>query len=416
MKVLHVVGGNPAGGAALGVQNLHRGLVALGVDSYVLDSTGVRSGPEPPGCAVRTKHRDYSLTLDRLLVRLRTGKVSGEFSYGLIGTALHRRVDLGHFDVVNLHWLSGFVPLASLAEIEIPTIWSLRDMWSFTGGCHMSLDCRRYEKGCGGCPQILGPGRENFTAKEIERKANSLPRGFFAAIGISRWVTEAARTSPVFRNHRVETIYNSIDTHFFSPLDRRKERQRLGIEQDDKVVLVGSQNLANPYKGIEVTLETAWALDSKGCRVVAFGRVDPHWRQRFPASTVFLGRVNYQVLRSAYTAADVFLTTSNQETFGKTVAEAMACSTPVVGSRFVGAMEPLQLAAEDLLLDSLRPSEIVDRLLNVLSLPEKRYKLLCELMRTIACDFFSLQTAASHHLSLYQEASKGNLNMDGANI
>ena len=43
-------------------------------------------------------------------------------------------------DVVNLHWiLNGFVQIKSLREFNQPLVWTLHDMWAFTGGCVHSL-------------------------------------------------------------------------------------------------------------------------------------------------------------------------------------------------------------------------------------------------------------------------------------
>ncbi len=48
-------------------------------------------------------------------------------------------------DVINLHWINeGFLSLKSillLAALKKPLVFTLHDMWAFTGGCHYSGDC-----------------------------------------------------------------------------------------------------------------------------------------------------------------------------------------------------------------------------------------------------------------------------------
>ena len=58
-------------------------------------------------------------------------------------------------DVINLHNLHGatfnYLALAPLTH-DKPAIWTLHDMWSFTGHCSYSYDCERWKLGCGNCP------------------------------------------------------------------------------------------------------------------------------------------------------------------------------------------------------------------------------------------------------------------------
>ena len=50
-------------------------------------------------------------------------------------------------DVIHIHWLSqGFINLKSLSKINKPVVWTMRDMWAFTGGPHYTMDFENYEK------------------------------------------------------------------------------------------------------------------------------------------------------------------------------------------------------------------------------------------------------------------------------
>ena len=47
-------------------------------------------------------------------------------------------------DIINLHWINGgFLSLKSLeklSELNKPVVWTLHDMWAFTGGCHYNSE------------------------------------------------------------------------------------------------------------------------------------------------------------------------------------------------------------------------------------------------------------------------------------
>ncbi len=50
-------------------------------------------------------------------------------------------------DIVHLHWIAlGFIKIETLAKISKPMIWTLHDMWAFTGGCHYDEECKKYIK------------------------------------------------------------------------------------------------------------------------------------------------------------------------------------------------------------------------------------------------------------------------------
>lgn len=61
-------------------------------------------------------------------------------------TELFRRAS-----VVNLHNLRGgyfdYTALPAWAAKK-PLVWSLHDMWSFTGHCAFSFGCERWEREC----------------------------------------------------------------------------------------------------------------------------------------------------------------------------------------------------------------------------------------------------------------------------
>jgi hypothetical protein len=57
--------------------------------------------------------------------------------------------------LVNLHWvLDGLVSVEMVPRLGRPLVWTMHDMWPFTGGCDYSLGCKRFTHSirawCGG--------------------------------------------------------------------------------------------------------------------------------------------------------------------------------------------------------------------------------------------------------------------------
>ena len=81
-------------------------------------------------------------------------KINGNEDFHFPGTRRLPRASRSAPDLIHAHNLFGnFFDLRELPRIsaELPLVWTLHDMWAFTGHCSYSKDCFRWEHGCGDC-------------------------------------------------------------------------------------------------------------------------------------------------------------------------------------------------------------------------------------------------------------------------
>ena len=138
-----------------------------------------------------------------------------------------------------------------------------------------------------------------------------------------------------------------VDGETFRPVNRRGARDALGLPDVPTVVYVGR---LVPRKGVD-TLIRAFALlpDTLGATLVIVGGEPGPGPSpeavRLSAlagslgiseGVTFVGSRPQEELRRFYGAADVAVSVPHYEPFGMTPLEAMACATPVVGSRVGG--------------------------------------------------------------------------------
>ena len=57
-----------------------------------------------------------------------------------------------------------------IKKIKAPIIWSLQDMWPFTGGCHFNEGCFRYEINCGNCKVLSSKHEHDLSRLIFNRK------------------------------------------------------------------------------------------------------------------------------------------------------------------------------------------------------------------------------------------------------
>ena len=149
MKVLHISTDAQLGGAGIAAYRLHIGLRLLGVDSAMLVSK-------------QRQHDEYidspTSNYDKVLARLaplleRIPKRFSNVSLDLVSPAwvpdrLLSRIDKHIPDIINLHWVNhGFMRIETLSRLRQPVVWTLHDMWPFSGGEHYVGDSIRYMEG-----------------------------------------------------------------------------------------------------------------------------------------------------------------------------------------------------------------------------------------------------------------------------
>ncbi|MBN1944404.1 MAG: glycosyltransferase family 4 protein [Bradymonadales bacterium] len=344
MKVLHIVSGSLSGGAARGAYWLHQSLLSKGIDSVLLCND-----PNPPksdtifttaGTVLGRVETRLHAKIDRLPIILYRNRTKRLFSCGITGFDFLRTKMFNEADILHLHWINmGFVNMRHLKKVEKPIVWTLRDMWPFTGGCHYAQECTGYKTGCGRCPHLGSTSILDLSRLLFERKCTYLPEHLLA-VGISRWLTDEAKTSRVFERIRTMTIPNGLNMSDWFPEDKAESRRSLGVPANALIIAAGAQYLTDFYKGGGHLLDTIGRLEKENYHLLVFGRDSDRIADAVKIGCTDIGYLGSAVdLRRVYTAADVFIAPSTMEAFGKTIIESMACETPVVCFNATGPME-----------------------------------------------------------------------------
>lgn len=329
MKVL-LLNTYPQGGAGNACRRLQSALQESGVEAPLLTQEEV--GGKWPFYAERLSFLPYE----------RDKSVRFAYSLANFGHDLSRHPLVREADVLHLHWINqGFLSLPNihrLATLGKPVVWTLHDMWAFTGGCHYSGDCTRYEASCGQCPYLRRPGPADLSNRVWQRKKALFPENI-QFVTCSQWLGDVAARSGLLKNSPVRAIPNPIDTTQFQPApdaERAAFRQELGVSPTAFLVLFAAMKIGEERKGFKYLLEALQMVRQANqqlpIEILVLGKSNPEELAALPYPVHALGLIHdTSQLARAYGVADLFVIPSLEDNLPNTVMEALACGTPVAG-------------------------------------------------------------------------------------
>jgi UDP-glucose:(heptosyl)LPS alpha-1,3-glucosyltransferase len=171
---------------------------------------------------------------------------------------------------------------------------------------------------------------------------------------------------------RVVVVYPGFDPRRYHPRPRTDASRllRRHLRLGDDTVLAGLVTSGDWQKrGIATFIEALAIVNRGGQRVHGIITGKERSASRYLGIARERGiadRIHVlppaAALENVYGALDVFVYPAQLEEFGMCVQEAMACGLPVVCGRHIGATELLDPPAAAMLLDSVSPGSVADRL------------------------------------------------------
>ena len=202
IKVLHIVGGSQKNGSFKGAEILHQALLKQNVNSKILNDGHTNTHEVSNKFISSINDNIFSIlknkvlvTIEKILKSIILHRPRDTFTFGLLGTDLTKLKEYDEADIIHIHWLNqGFINLKSLSKIDKPTVWTMRDMWPFTGGPHYTLDFKKYENG--------------YLSKKMKSYKSKIYKDNFNFVAVSEWLKNKAQKSEVLKKKRLLKFSN----------------------------------------------------------------------------------------------------------------------------------------------------------------------------------------------------------------
>lgn len=411
MKILHLATADLEGGAARAAYRQHQGLLAVGCDSQML--VRAKSSKDSTVLLERSILTKVSPALSSLPLKRYPNKAGQMFSTQWFPDALISKIKAIKPDIVNLQWVrNGFLQIetiAKLTQLKIPLVWTLHDMWAFTGGCHYAQNCDRYYQSCGACPNLKSDRETDLSRQVWRRKQKAFKQSNLTVVASSKWLGECAKKSSLLQDKEVRVIPLGLDLQQYQAINQQVARQILHLPQDKQLILFGSTTGAGGEyrKGFHLLKPALQILERSETRspfeLLIFGGSKTSQLPGINIKAHHLGQFHDDVsLSLVYAAADVMIVPSLQEAFGQTASEALACGTPVVAYRATGLQDIVTHQQDGYLAEPFEIEDLARGIAWVLDNPERQRQLSIK-ARQKAEQEFDWKLQGDRYLALYRD-------------
>lgn len=238
MKIAIINKSDSTGGAAIVTLRLLEALRALGHDARMLVAERLSGNPFVEEIADQGKIRTRFLA-DRLPVALHNRfsrktlfKIDGAFA----GLPVASHPFVREADAIFINWINqGVMSLNEIGRLLRQgkrIIWTMHDMWNFTGICHHAGDCRHFltPGKCGDCP-LLAPhsSPRDLSRRVFLRKERLYAEGRISFVAVSGWLAENARRSTLLGDCDVSVIPNPFPLPEPKSIRRREEPGKIRL-------------------------------------------------------------------------------------------------------------------------------------------------------------------------------------------
>ncbi|MEM1153177.1 MAG: glycosyltransferase [Pseudomonadota bacterium] len=409
MKILVVSQADIHGGAARAATRLHRGFIEQGYRSTMLvarragdDQTVV--GPRSGYANTWADVRNY---LAAPLHALHNANDGGLQSFNILPSGMHKKINAMDVDIVNLHWVNReMMSIAEIGKIRHPIVWTLHDMWAFSGAGHYEhLEYpNRYLSGY--TKDNVPAGSSRLDRWVYRRKKRHWTDRAMHFVTPSGWLAECVRRSELLQGRPVTQIQNCLDLQTFRPLDRDKARELLGLPRDRRFLLFAamfsSSDTRKGYKQLQSALQLCES-ELNELELLVMGASEPLEAEDMGFPVRYLGKLQDELSAAlVYAAADALVAPSLQDNLPNTVLEALACGTPCVAFDTGGLPDLIQHRRNGALATAFSAESLAEQIIWLLQSEE--YEQLCQRARAGVEKMNSTAVVTRQYESVFRDA------------
>ncbi|MCB0173721.1 MAG: glycosyltransferase [Anaerolineae bacterium] len=405
MKVLHIHSSDyfGGGGGTIAMERLHLGLRTAGITSKILCGKKTTQSPYSTQIPKAGKLKRLETFSKKFTLQLGLNDIHYLNSFKVKHTKVYKEADILHFH--GTHGYFNYLAIPGLTVLK-PAVFTLHDIWPFTGHCAMSYDCDRWKIGCGHCPYpdahpII---KRDNTQLEWIMKDWVYSRSNLTIVALCSEIKKQAQQS-MLKRFPIYQIPNGVDVHVYEPLDKNQCRLLLGLPSDKYVIMFAALELNQFNKGGDLLLKALQKLPEtlkQEVILLTIGNGGEAMAQAIDIPIYDLGYIRNDRLKAiSYAAADLFVSPTRAEAFGLVLLESMACGTPVVSFGVGGVLDLVRPGSTGYLAEVENADDLSYGIVELLKNDSLRCKM-GDYCRQITVEEYNQEFIVTQHIDLYQ--------------
>jgi len=281
-----------------------------------------------------------------------------------------------------------------------PVVWTMHDMWPFTGGCHYTAGCTNFQIACGNCAYLKTPKKTDLSNQVWQKKATLYQNKNLHFVTCSDWLNSIASTSSLLKNLPITTIPNAIDTEIFKPKEFKPTEKY--------TILFQAMNLKDKRKGFYyfkkalLHLKEVFPQFAAKIKLLLFGKNSSALLGDLGLEIEDLGLLsNQQAIINCYQKSHLFVIPALQDNLPNTVMESLACGVPVVGFNTGGIPEMVSHKVNGYIAEQKNITDLAKGIKWVLE-DSKRYQTLAIEARKKVESNYAYNIVSTKYANLYQ--------------
>lgn len=338
-KILHL-NFSDDGGAAIAVLRIHNVLKKNNYNSKILVAEKITNSSDI-FCNQNSFNKFFwnlKKKISRNLKFISKSKNKNTHTLSFFNSNILSQIDKYDPDIINIHWIGNeFISLKQISKIQKPIIWTLHDMWLYSGAEHYTTDQRF----------IDGYNKKNRNKDEsgfdINRWVWNRKKKYISKkikiISTSDWQYQNSKRSFLLKNNDNYKIPLPIDLSMWKPSDKKDARNDLKWSNNKLYFLFGFSDYSRRHiKGLDIALDLFKKFNKTNngnCILNIFGDIEKKYLNEENVNVLGIIKKPSE-LRRIYSASDLLINPSRLESFGQIALEALACGLPILINKNTG--------------------------------------------------------------------------------
>lgn len=336
-RILHI-SKRDTGGAGIAALRLHRSILDSGFESKFLCLEKTTNVPQ---IEVFPKFypRFYYRFLEYFGICVTNGQKNNQrlkkvhkyiqpemYSFLRSNYRIHEHPLCDWADIIIIHWVAGFLDYKSFFKHihhNKQVFWYTHDFSLILGGFHTLFDAVRFKN---------SPIQSLENQLKVKKRSYLKDYNQLQILANSHFSYNTITKDGFFNKKNIHFVPLGVPSKELQIIDKSIAKQALGFGKDEFLVLTVSAQLSTPLKGIDRLLEVLSnvALEISPLKVMTLGS-EPLETSIDNVDFYNMGSVwNPNFKSIIFSAADVLVSSSYEETFGQTIIEGYACGTPAI--------------------------------------------------------------------------------------